>query len=166
MFVNRNFDRVTRISLAVVIASTACFTTNKSEAADGYVPFSGVKTAWHEGFDRYDFVMDDATGAITPMVPPASEIKDFNADRTLKDGKRRCVGPTHGTHRTNGCGPAADGEGERGLPTTHDSPSMRMQTACIRASDELLTTQEAFSFGSPKPGRKELSMRRSVSREN
>ena len=76
MFVNRNFDR--RISIAaVVIAATACFTTNKSEAADGYVPFSGVKTAWHEGFDRYDFVMDDATGAITPMVAPASEIKDF-----------------------------------------------------------------------------------------
>jgi len=91
MFVNRNFDRVTRISVAVVIAATAYFTTNKSEAADGYVPFSGVKTAWHEGFDRYDFVMDDATGAIIPTVAPASEIKDFNADRTLKDGKRRCV---------------------------------------------------------------------------
>jgi hypothetical protein len=73
MFVNRNFDRVTRISLGVVIAATAYFTTNKSEAADGYVPFSGVKTAWHEGFDRYDFVMDDTTGAITPIVAPASE---------------------------------------------------------------------------------------------
>ena len=88
---NRNFERATRIGLAVVIAATACFTTNTIEATDGYVPFSGEKTAWHEGFDRYDFVMDDATGAITPMVAPASEIKGFNADRTLKDRKRRCV---------------------------------------------------------------------------
>jgi len=91
MLVNRNFGAVTRISLAVVIAAIAYFTTNQSEAAEGYVPFSGVKTAWHEGFDRYDFEMDDATGAITPIVAPASEIKYFNADRTLKDGKRRCV---------------------------------------------------------------------------
>jgi hypothetical protein len=64
-FVNRIFDKVTRTSLVVVIAATAYFTTNKSEASEGYVPFSGAKTAWHEGFDRYDFLMDDATGAIT-----------------------------------------------------------------------------------------------------
>jgi len=60
-------------------------------AADGYVPFEGPKTAWHEGFDRYDFTMNDATGAITPMTAPASETTSFEADRTLKDGKRRCV---------------------------------------------------------------------------
>ncbi len=87
---NRNFA-VTRISLAVAIAATAYLTTNTSEAADGYVTFSGVKTEWHEGFDRYDFVMDDATEAITPMVAPASETKNFNVDQSLKDGKRRCV---------------------------------------------------------------------------
>ena len=69
MFVNRNFDRVTRISLAVVIAATAYFTTNKSEAADGYAPFSGVKTAWYEGFDRYDFVMDDEEQAAARTFP-------------------------------------------------------------------------------------------------
>ena len=49
MFVNRNFHGVTGVSLAVVIAATAYFTANRSEAADGFVPFSGVKTAWHEG---------------------------------------------------------------------------------------------------------------------
>jgi pimeloyl-ACP methyl ester carboxylesterase len=59
-------------------------------AADGYVPFEGPKTTWHEGFDRYDFIMDDATGAITPMTA-ASEVTSFNVDSTLKDGKRRCV---------------------------------------------------------------------------
>ena len=60
-------------------------------AADGYVSFDGPKTTWHEGFDRYDFIMDDATGAITPMTAPASEVTDFSVDVKLTDGKRRCV---------------------------------------------------------------------------
>ena len=53
--------------------------------------FHGEKTAWHEGFDRYDFIMDDATGAITPMKAPEKEIASYGIDVTLKDGKRRCV---------------------------------------------------------------------------
>jgi len=56
-----------------------------------YVPFQGEKTTWHEGFDRYDFIMDDAIGAITPMTrPPASEVTSFGIDVSLKDGKGRC----------------------------------------------------------------------------
>jgi len=50
--------------LAILLASRGLL------AADGYVPFDGPKTTWHEGFDRYDFIMDDATGAITPMRRP------------------------------------------------------------------------------------------------
>jgi len=30
-------------------------------ATEGYVHFEGEKTTWH-GLDRYDFIMDDATG--------------------------------------------------------------------------------------------------------
>src|SRR5216683_3400044 len=60
-------------------------------AAIAYVPFEGEKTTWHEGFDRYDFIMDDATGAITPMTAPASEVTSFGIDVSLKDGKHRCV---------------------------------------------------------------------------
>src|ERR1700722_20204877 len=60
-------------------------------AADVSVPFEGEKTTWHEGFDRYDFMMDDATGAITPMTALASEVTSFGIDESLKDGKRRCV---------------------------------------------------------------------------
>ena len=59
-------------------------------AAGAYVPFEGEKTTWHD-FDRYDFIMDDATGAITPMTAPASEVASFGIDVSLKDGKRRCV---------------------------------------------------------------------------
>jgi hypothetical protein len=36
-------------------------------AAEGHPPFEGEKTTWHRGFDRYDFIMDDDTGAITPI---------------------------------------------------------------------------------------------------
>src|ERR1700688_3963129 len=57
----------------------------------GQPPFEGEKTTWHGGFDRYDFIMDDATGAITPMKPPEKEAASYGIDATLKDGKRRCV---------------------------------------------------------------------------
>jgi len=56
----------------------------------GQPVFEGEKTTWH-GFDRYDFIMDDATGAITPMKAPDKEVASNGIDATLKDGKRRCV---------------------------------------------------------------------------
>jgi hypothetical protein len=67
------------------------WTTQRSTAEDGHLPFEGAKTTWHGGFDRYDFVMDDATGAITPMLAPEKEATSYGIDATLKDGKRRCV---------------------------------------------------------------------------
>ncbi len=73
------------------LTAAVVWTAGKAAAADGYVPFPGEKTTWHEGFDRYDFLMDDATGTITPMKAPASEVTSFGIDVSLKDGKRRCV---------------------------------------------------------------------------
>ena len=60
--------------------AAAIVLTSKAKAADGYVPFQSEKTTWHEGFERYDFMMDDATGTITPMTAPASEVTDFSID--------------------------------------------------------------------------------------
>src|ERR1700688_3835443 len=57
----------------------------------GQPVFEGEKTTWHGGFDRYDFIMDDVTGAITPMKAPEKEATTYGIDATLKDGKRRCV---------------------------------------------------------------------------
>jgi pimeloyl-ACP methyl ester carboxylesterase len=76
---------------AVFSATAIAWTTSDATAADGYVPFEGEKTTWHQGFDRYDFIMDDATGAITPMTAPASEVTSFGIDVSVKDGKHRCV---------------------------------------------------------------------------
>jgi pimeloyl-ACP methyl ester carboxylesterase len=52
------------------------------------ITFNGEKSTWHEGFDRYDFIMDDSTQQITPFKAPDGEhfgIKDPPA------GKHRCV---------------------------------------------------------------------------
>ncbi|HET6250865.1 MAG TPA: hypothetical protein VFE47_24455 [Tepidisphaeraceae bacterium] len=57
-------------------------------AADAYTPFNGEKTTWHDGFDRYDFVMDEQTLAITPFKAPDKE-KFGVADPPA--GKRRCI---------------------------------------------------------------------------
>lgn len=53
-----------------------------------YAPFEGEGTPWHEGFRRFDFVMDDATLSITPAAPPEGEglgIKD------PPPGRHRCL---------------------------------------------------------------------------
>ncbi len=54
-------------------------------------PFPGQPSAWHEGFPRYDYILDDSTGAITPIPTPPKEIESKNADRTVTDGRRRVV---------------------------------------------------------------------------
>src|SRR5258706_4473384 len=57
-------------------------------AAQAYVPFDGEKSAWHDGFSRYDFVMDEETLAITPFKAPAAE--KFGVNDPAK-GQRRCI---------------------------------------------------------------------------
>jgi hypothetical protein len=87
-------NRISRrlaLGLGVSFVTAIDWTTDRATAADGYRSFDGEKTTWHEGFDRYDFVMDDATGAITPMKAPEKEVTGYGIDVTLKDGKRRCV---------------------------------------------------------------------------
>src|SRR6202165_4757156 len=84
-------SRHLRSGLKLFFAAAMVWASGNATAADGYVPFEGEKTTWHEGFDRYDFMMDDATGAITPMTAPASEVTSFGIDVSLKDGKRRGV---------------------------------------------------------------------------
>ncbi len=78
------------VSLEALLAASILRPAKAAEAAAGYLPFDGEKTTWH-GFDRYDFVMDDATGAITPVKAPEKEVTANAIDVTLKDGKRRCV---------------------------------------------------------------------------
>jgi len=50
--------------------------------------FEGTPGAWHEGFARYDYLMDEATLEILPFKAPEGE--NF-AVRDPEKGKRRCV---------------------------------------------------------------------------
>jgi len=52
------------------------------------VAFDGAKTTWHDGFDRYDFVMDGQTMAISPFDRPAGERFGIGGPG---NGGRRCV---------------------------------------------------------------------------
>ena len=56
-------------------------------AAEAPLAFTGEKVQWH-GFDRYDFVMDESTSAITPFKSPADEGDGVKAPQK---GQRRCI---------------------------------------------------------------------------
>ena len=82
-----------RSGFSVSIALSAAFFAilwNISEAlgADRYVPFEGEKTTWHDGFARFDYVMDEESFAITPFKRPESE--KFAVGNPPK-GQRRCI---------------------------------------------------------------------------
>ena len=52
------------------------------------MPFEGEKTTWHDGFDRYDYLMDEASFAITPFKRPDAE---KSAVGNPAKGQRRCI---------------------------------------------------------------------------
>ncbi|MDB6130597.1 MAG: hypothetical protein JWM04_1704 [Verrucomicrobiales bacterium] len=65
-----------------------CSTIVPGSAADGLPGFEGEKSAWHDGFDRFDFIMDESTLAITPFK--ALEGEKFGVKDPPK-GQRRCI---------------------------------------------------------------------------
>jgi len=79
------------IPLGLLIAGallTHFWDPSVAQAADAYVPFEGEKTTWHDGFERFDYVMDEASFAITPFRRPESE--RFAVGNPAK-GQRRCI---------------------------------------------------------------------------
>lgn len=85
-----NSNRIRHIfsGLASLLVAAVSWDTNAATAADAYKPFTGEKTAWHDGFDRYDFMMDEETLAIQPAKAPENE--GFGAGAPMK-GHRRCI---------------------------------------------------------------------------
>jgi hypothetical protein len=83
-------DRVGRLRCLsfAVICFTVLLIATVARAAEKYVPFDGEKSAWHDGFDRYDYLMDEETLAITPFKRPDTE--KFAVGNPAK-GKRRCI---------------------------------------------------------------------------
>ncbi len=81
--------RIAVINNLLLITCLVLFTLLFSNTAQSQqVPFTGEKSTWHEGFDRYDFIMDEATLAITPYKSPDDE--KFGVKDPQK-GQRRCI---------------------------------------------------------------------------
>ncbi|MGA2254646.1 MAG: hypothetical protein ABSG53_08300 [Thermoguttaceae bacterium] len=74
--------------LAAILIAASLWSLNGAMAAEACKPFDGQKSAWHEGFVRYDFIMDERTLAIQPFKAPEDEgfgVKD------PPQGQRRCI---------------------------------------------------------------------------
>src|SRR4051812_46662130 len=86
--------RDTTLTFAIVFALLVVLFTFRptpargADAAEAPAPFEGEHVAWHDGFDRYDFVMDEQTLAIKPFKAPEGE--KFGV-RDPDKGQRRCI---------------------------------------------------------------------------
>jgi hypothetical protein len=76
------------LSAAVIVLALAVWSQTAARAAQTYVPFAGAKSTWHDGFDRHDFLMDEATFGVIPFQRPDGE--KF-AVGTPPAGQRRCI---------------------------------------------------------------------------
>jgi hypothetical protein len=92
MFITRrnSLQLIMRRTFIVRIVITIClfglpalYETVQSQT----LAFTGEKTDWH-GFARYDFIMDEATFAITPIKAPEGEKYSVGAPAK---GQRRCI---------------------------------------------------------------------------
>ncbi|MHB1559862.1 MAG: alpha/beta hydrolase [Isosphaeraceae bacterium] len=77
-----------RVLAALALVGLMCLVPSSVRSAEGDAPFAGEKTAWHDGFDRYDYLMDEKDLSITPFRRPERE--EFGAGAAPK-GKRRCI---------------------------------------------------------------------------
>jgi pimeloyl-ACP methyl ester carboxylesterase len=84
---NHKYEVVTVNSVGLSSQSGLGTETKQAKPAVSYRPFEGETRSWH-GFDRHDYVMDEATFAVTPFQPPASEKFAVGAPPA---GQRRCI---------------------------------------------------------------------------
>src|SRR2546423_14640254 len=75
-----------KLLAVAAVAFSVCGFVGTIHAAEP--AFDGGKSAWHDGFVRYDFTMDDETLAITPFTRPEKE--GFAVDAPAK-GQRRGI---------------------------------------------------------------------------
>jgi hypothetical protein len=74
--------------LLAAISSIGIVWTFQLAGAEALVPFEGEKTTWHNGFERFDYVMDEVSLAIKPFHRPDDE--KFAVGLPAK-GQRRCI---------------------------------------------------------------------------
>ncbi len=76
-----------RLGIAAILIAVILGNPRHSRSAE-YTSFEGEKTAWHDGFDRYDFVMDEESLAVKPFKRDQDE--RFGVKAPPK-GQRRCI---------------------------------------------------------------------------
>ena len=81
---NQEF-RTAGLRLAAILLALWIGNSSNTRATDD-APFEGEKTAWHDGFDRFDYLMDEKTLTIEPFKRDANE--RFGVKAPPK-GKRR-----------------------------------------------------------------------------
>jgi pimeloyl-ACP methyl ester carboxylesterase len=84
---NDNTVHLVRPGLAAILI-VAILGNPASTNGSEYTPFEGEKTTWHGGFDRYDFVIDEESQAVTPFKRDENE--RFGVKAPAK-GQRRCI---------------------------------------------------------------------------
>ena len=80
----------TKLSICV-LALAAILALRQDSSVQGQSPppaFEGEKTTWHDGFDRYDFLMDEESLAIKPFKRDDDERYGVKA---AAKGQRRCI---------------------------------------------------------------------------
>ena len=83
----RATGRLLNFIFSTIVVTVALWSANVRATAEAVSSFAGEKTAWH-GFDRYDFVMDESTLAITPFKSLPGEGDGVNSPAK---GERRCI---------------------------------------------------------------------------
>ncbi|MBI3860287.1 MAG: LamG domain-containing protein [Planctomycetia bacterium] len=80
-------SRSFRLLLASTAIAAVIHHSQRCVAAGAQVTFTGEKTAWH-GFDRFDFLMDEAALAVQPIKASPDEGNGINGQAP---GQLRCV---------------------------------------------------------------------------
>jgi len=82
-----SLDRPAYLHLAASLLAASLGNSFDARAEEVSTTFSGEKTAWH-GFDRYDFLMDEATLALKPIKAAPDE---KNGIKGQVKGQLRCI---------------------------------------------------------------------------
>jgi pimeloyl-ACP methyl ester carboxylesterase len=83
-----NLNRLFRHLLVLFAVAAFAPAHLRAQSSSGATAFEGERTVWHDGFARYDYVMDEQTLAITPFAAPEGE--GFGVRDPAK-GQRRCI---------------------------------------------------------------------------
>jgi pimeloyl-ACP methyl ester carboxylesterase len=79
-------NKPAKLLAVAAVAFSVCGLVGTIHAADPV--FDGAKSTWHDGFVRYDFLMDDENLTFSPFTRPEKE--GFEVGAPAK-GKRRCI---------------------------------------------------------------------------